>query len=58
MATQAPTQHAAEAQQRAAYIKQARQQAAERARENTRRAQEEYRYQPPAQGRSGPALGR
>ncbi|WP_374778697.1 relaxase domain-containing protein (plasmid) [Streptomyces sp. NBC_01310] len=58
MATQAPTQHAAEAQQRAAYIKQAKQQAAERARENTRRAQQEYRYQPPTQGRSGPSLGR
>ncbi|MFD8992275.1 MobF family relaxase [Streptomyces goshikiensis] len=58
MATQAPTQHAAEAQQRAAYIKQAKQQAAERARENTRRAHSEYRYQPPTQGRSGPSLGR
>ncbi|WP_327267089.1 hypothetical protein OG444_39860 (plasmid) [Streptomyces sp. NBC_01232] len=53
-----PTQHAEEAQQRAAYIKQARQQAAEQARENARRAQSEYRYQPPTQGRSGPALGR
>lgn len=58
MATQAPTQDAAEAKQRAAYIKQARQQAAERARENTRRAHEEYRYQPPTQDRSGPSLGR
>ncbi|MER5555967.1 MobF family relaxase [Streptomyces sp. NPDC002793] len=58
MATEAPTQHAREAQQRAAHIKQARQQAAERARENTRRAQDEYRYQPPTQGRSGPSLGR
>ncbi|MER5811426.1 hypothetical protein ABT143_25080 [Streptomyces sp. NPDC002033] len=47
MATEAPTQHATEAQQRAAYIKQARQQAAVQARENARRAQSEYRYQPP-----------
>ncbi|MFG3043098.1 MobF family relaxase [Streptomyces sp. NPDC048330] len=58
MATQAPTQHAAEAKQRAAYIKQARQQAAERSRESARRTQSEYRYQPPTQGRSGPSLGR
>ncbi|MEV0580940.1 MobF family relaxase [Streptomyces sp. NPDC050392] len=58
MAIQAPTQHAAEAQQRAAHIKQGKQQAAERTRENTRRAQNEYRYQPPTQGRSGPSLGR
>ncbi|MEV2186647.1 MobF family relaxase [Streptomyces sp. NPDC047970] len=58
MATQAPAQHTAEAQQRAAYIKQAKQQAAERARENARRAQEQYRYQPPTRGRSGPSLGR
>ncbi|MEV5204197.1 MobF family relaxase [Streptomyces sp. NPDC053720] len=58
MATEAPNQHAAEAQQRAVYIKQARQQAAVQARENARRAQSEYRYQPPTQGRSGPSLGR
>ncbi|MER5617595.1 MobF family relaxase [Streptomyces sp. NPDC002215] len=58
MATEAPTQHATEAQQRAVHIKQARQQAAERARENARRAQSEYRYQPPTQGRSGPSRGR
>ncbi|MEU8434506.1 MobF family relaxase [Streptomyces sp. NPDC029216] len=58
MATQAPTQHAAETRQRAEYIKQARQQAAAQARENARRAQSEYRYQPPTQGRSGPSLGR
>ncbi|MFF8414702.1 MobF family relaxase [Streptomyces omiyaensis] len=58
MATQAPTQHATETRQRAAYIKQARQQAAERSRENARRVQSEYRYQPPTQGRSGPSLGR
>ncbi|MCX5278261.1 relaxase domain-containing protein [Streptomyces virginiae] len=58
MATEAPTQHATEAQQRTAYIKQARQQAAVQARENARRAQSEYQYQSPAQGRSGPSLGR
>lgn len=60
MATEAPIQHAREARQRAAYIKQARQQkAAERARENAgQRAQNEYRYQPPTQGRSGPSQGR
>ena len=60
MATEAPTQHAREARQRAAYIKQARQQkAAERARENAgQRAQSEYQYQPPTQGRSGPSRGR
>lgn len=40
------------------YPKQARQRAAEQARENARRARDEYRYQPPTQGRSGPSLGR
>ncbi|MGW6570056.1 MobF family relaxase [Streptomyces sp. NPDC054975] len=58
MATQAPTQHATETRQRAEYIKQARQQAAMQSRENARRAQSEYRYQPPTQGRSGPSRGR
>ncbi|MGW7529062.1 hypothetical protein [Streptomyces sp. NPDC054783] len=58
MAAEAPTQHAREAQERAAHIKQAQRQAAERARENARRAQREYRYQKPSQGRSGPSLGR
>jgi len=59
MATEAPTQHLREAQQRAEYLKQARQQAAARARENAgQRAANEYRYQPPSQGRSGPSLGR
>ncbi|MEU4730803.1 hypothetical protein [Streptomyces sp. NPDC023588] len=54
MATEPPTQHAVEAQQRGVYIKQARQQVAAQARENARRAQSEYRYQRPPQGRSGP----
>jgi len=61
MATESPTQHAREAQQRAAYLKQARQQkAAERTRREDagRRAANESRYQPPTQGRSGPSLGR
>lgn len=58
MAAMAPTQHAREAQERAAHIKQARQQAAEQARENARRAQREYRYESASQGRSGPSLGR
>ncbi|MFH9800472.1 hypothetical protein [Streptomyces virginiae] len=58
MATEAPAQHATEVQQRAAYIKHARQQAAVHARGNAQRAQSEYRYQAPAQGRSGPSLGR
>jgi conjugative relaxase-like TrwC/TraI family protein len=60
MATEAPTQHAREAQQRAAHIKQARQQAAERARREDagRRAANESRYQPPTQGRSGPSQRR
>ncbi|AZM64986.1 MULTISPECIES: MobF family relaxase [unclassified Streptomyces] len=58
MAAVAPTQHAREAQERAAHIKQARQQAAEEARENARWAQREYRYEPPSHGRSGPSLGR
>lgn len=59
MATESPTQHAREAQQRATYIKQARQRAAERTREDAgRRAANESRYQPPAPGRSGPRQGR
>lgn len=58
MATEAPTQHAREAQERAAHIKQARQQAAAQARENAQRAQREYRYEPPSQGRSGPSRAR
>lgn len=58
MATEAPTQHAHEARQRTAHIKQARKQAAARARESARRAQNEYRYQPPAPDRAGPSLGR
>ncbi|WTB73747.1 AAA family ATPase (plasmid) [Streptomyces cellulosae] len=58
MAAMAPTQHAREAQERAAHIKQARQQAAEQARENARRAQREYRFESASQGRSGPSLGR
>ncbi|MFJ3861555.1 hypothetical protein ACIPRL_35680 [Streptomyces sp. NPDC090085] len=55
MATQAPAQHAVETGQRAADIRQARQRAAEQrvAREDARRAQEEYRYQPPSHDRSG-----
>lgn len=58
MGASAPTQHTREMQERAAHIKQARQQAVEQARENTRRAQQEYRYEPPSQGRSGPSRGR
>ncbi|GAA1376634.1 MobF family relaxase [Streptomyces beijiangensis] len=58
MATEAPTQHNREVQERSEHLKQARQRAAERARENARRAQSEYRYQPPPQDRSGPSLGR
>ncbi|WP_328792852.1 MULTISPECIES: hypothetical protein [unclassified Streptomyces] len=57
MAIEAPTQHATETQQRAAYTKQARQQTAAQARENARRAQSEYQYQSPTRGRSGPSLG-
>ncbi|MFE5561163.1 hypothetical protein [Streptomyces sp. NPDC056544] len=53
MATEAPAQHAQGAQQRAVYVKRARQQAAKQARENAQRAQSGYRYQPPTQGRSG-----
>ncbi|MFC8840070.1 hypothetical protein ACFT8Q_08075 [Streptomyces griseoincarnatus] len=58
MAAEALIQHARETQERAAHIKQARQPAAEQARENARQSQREYRYVPPSQGRSGPSLGR
>ncbi|HEY9372301.1 MobF family relaxase [Streptomyces sp.] len=58
MATEAPAQHARETQERAEHLKQARQRAANQTRENARRAQAGYRYQPPDQGRTGPSFGR
>ncbi|AVZ77990.1 hypothetical protein SLUN_38850 (plasmid) [Streptomyces lunaelactis] len=58
MATEAPTQHAREAQQRAAHIKQARQKAAARPRDAGREQSESRGYQPPTQDRSGPTQRR
>ncbi|MFD9033303.1 MobF family relaxase [Streptomyces sp. NPDC059567] len=58
MAAEAPGQHAREAQQRAARLQAAQRQQRQHARDVARQAQTVHVYQQPAQGRSGPSLGR